>query len=212
MSWVQTGVTVGVSLHGVWSGQQAGKEAAKQAKKRGSMIAELSAFKVRQRTLESKQAKLNVLEQGAQAQQTAYLQSSQDIANTVSESSGSGAVISGSIKDVQRMKENQGDAIQVAIADNTNKNIKAITRDTKAQNEADLFAASQGQQLANAEAHSIHRANQRQFVAGISKAMVQGYGTYKSRTLASSGKYEDKAFWTKDFASWDQIKSGDFHI
>tara|TARA_Y100000310_G_C20685457_1_gene818676 strand:+ start:1794 stop:2432 length:639 start_codon:yes stop_codon:yes gene_type:complete len=212
MSWVQTGVTVGVSLHGVWSGQQAGKEAAKQAKKRGSMIAELSAFKVRQRTLESKQAKLNVLEQGAQAQQTAYLQSSQDIANTVSESSGSGAIISGSIKDVQRMKENQGDAIQVAITQNTNKNIEAITRDTDAQNAADKYAAQQGQTLANEEAHSIHRANQRQFVAGILNTAVQGYSAYSNRTKASSGKYEDKAFWTKDFASWEQIKSGQFHI
>tara|TARA_R100000656_G_scaffold111102_1_gene83080 strand:+ start:849 stop:1598 length:750 start_codon:yes stop_codon:yes gene_type:complete len=211
-TWWQTGAFAVTTAISIYSTQKGGKEAAKIAKKRGAMITELAHRKVKQRTKESKQAKLDVLEGGAQAQQTAYLQSTQDIANTVSESSGSGAVISGSIKDVQRMKENQGDAIQVAIADNTNKNIKAITRDTKAQNEADLFAASQGQQLANAEAHSIHRANQRQFVAGISKAMVQGYGTYKSRTLASSGKYEDKAFWTKDFASWDQIKSGDFHI
>ena len=212
MTWVATGVTVGASLHGVWAGQKAGKEAARQAQKRGTMIAELAAFKVRQRTKESKQAKFNVLEEGAQAQQTAFLQSTQDIANTVSESSGSGAIISGTINDVKRMKENQGDAIQVAIADNTNKNIKAITRSTQDQNEADLYAASQGETLANEEAHSIHRANQRQFVAGILNATVSGYGAHSARTTASSGKYSDKAFWTKDFASWEQIKAGQFHI
>ena len=212
MTWLATSITVGTTLYGVYEGQQAGKEAARQAQRRGTMISELAAFKVRQRTQQSKIAKLDVLEDGAQAQQSACLQSTQDIANTKAEASGSGAVISGTVKDVVRMKENQGDSVQVAIAQNTNKNIEAITRDTTSQNEADLYAARQGQTLANEEAHSIHRANQKQFVAGILNATVQGYGTHSRRTASSSGTYKDKPFWTKDFASWDQIKSGEFHI
>ena len=212
MTWVATGVTVGASLHSVWAGQKAGREQAELAKKRGAMITELARRNVKQRNLTSRLAKFDVLEDGAQAQQSAYLQSTQDIASTKTEASGSGAVISGTVKDVVRMKENQGDSVQVAIAQNTNKNIEAITRDTTSQNEADLYAARQGQTLANEEAHSIHRANQKQFVAGILNATVQGYGTHSRRTASSSGTYKDKPFWTKDFASWDQIKSGEFHI
>lgn len=212
MTWVATGVTVGASLHGVWAGQKAGKEAARQAQKRGTMIAELAAFKVRQRTKESKQAKFNVLEEGAQAQQTAFLQSTQDIENTVSESSGSGAIISGTVKDILRAKENQGDRIQESIAKNTNKNIESITRETKAQNEAELYSAQQGSAMAYEEAHSIHRANQRQFVSGILQTVAAGYSAKTARNKAGTGRYKDKAFWEKDFASWDQIKSGDWHV
>ena len=126
MTWVATGVTVGASLHSVWAGQKAGKEQAARAKKRGAMITELAHRNIKQRNLVSRQAKFDVLEQGAQAQQSAYLQSTQDIASTESEASGSGAIISGTVKDLTRSKANQGDRIQVAIAQNTNKIIESI--------------------------------------------------------------------------------------
>ena len=107
---------------------------------------------------------------------------------------------------------NQGDRIQESIAKNTNKNIESITRDTKAQNEAELYSAQQGHAMAYEEAHSIHRANQRQFVSGILKTVASGYQTKTARNKAGTGRYKDKAFWEKDFASWDQIKSGDWHV
>ena len=212
MTWVATGVTVGVSLHGVWAGQKAGREQADLAKKRGAMITELARRNVKQRNLTSRLAKFDVLEDGAQAQQSAYLQSTQDIASTKTEASGSGAIISGTVKDILRAKENQGDRIQESIAKNTNKNIESITRDTKAQNEAELYSAQQGHAMAYEEAHSIHRANQRQFVSGILKTVASGYQTKTARNKAGTGRYKDKAFWEKDFASWDQIKSGDWHV
>ena len=212
MTWGATGVTVGAALRSVWAGQKAGKEQAARAKKRGAMITELAHRNIKQRNLVSRQAKFDVLEQGAQAQQSAYLQSTQDIASTESEASGSGAIISGTVKDLTRSKANQGDRIQVAIAQYTNKNIESITRDTKAQNEAELYAAQQGQAMANAEAHSIHRANQRQFVSGILQTVASGYQAKTARNKAGTGRYKDKAFWEKDFASWEQIKSGDWHV
>lgn len=212
MTWLATSITVGTTLYGVYEGQQAGKEAARQAQRRGTMISELAAFKVRQRTQQSKIAKLDVLEDGAQAQQSAYLQSTQDIASTKTEASGSGAIISGTVKDILRAKENQGDRIQESIAKNTNKNIESITRETKAQNEAELYSAQQGSAMAYEEAHSIHRANQRQFVSGILQTVAAGYSAKTARNKAGTGRYKDKAFWEKDFASWDQIKSGDWHV
>ena len=80
------------------------------------------------------------------------------------------------------------------------------------QNEAELYAAQQGQAMANAEAHSIHRANQRQFVSGILQTVASGYQAKTARNKAGTGRYKDKAFWEKDFASWEQIKSGDWHV
>ena len=176
------------------------------------MLTQLAKRNVKQRLKESYIAKQNVLEKGGDAMISSYLSSTQDIQNTKSEASGSGAVMSGTVGDVVRAKTIQGDVIQQSIVQNTTKNIDAITRETTDMNEAEMFAASQGQAMANDEAHSIHQANQRQFLGGIMNAAVSGYSSYSNRTAASTGKYRDKAFWTKPFASWDQIKAGEFHI
>jgi len=212
MSWIQTGVVVASSLYGVYSSQKAGKAAAQQAKKRGAMLTQLAKRNVKQRLKESYIAKQNVLEKGGDAMISSYLSSTQDIQNTKSEASGSGAIMSGTVGDVMRSKTLQSNAIQQSIVQNTTKNIDSITRETTDMNEAEMFAASQGQAMANDEAHSIHQANQRQFLGGIMNAAVAGYSAHSSRTAAGTGRPKDKAFWTKDWASWDQIKSGDFTI
>ena len=211
-TWIQTGITVGTTLYGVYSSQKAGKAAAQQAQKRGAMLTEMARRRVSQRLKESYIAKTEMLEEGGNAMISSYLSSTQNIENTKSEASGSGAVLTGTVSDVIRSKRVQGNAIQKSIVHNTNKNIKAITRETTDQNEADMYAAQRGQELANEEAHSIRQANQRQFLSGILNATVSGYSAYSNRTAASTGKYRDKAFWTKPFASWDQIKAGEFEI
>jgi len=210
MSWIQTAVVVGTTLYGVYSSQKAGKAAQQQAKKRGAMLTELAKRNVAQRLKESHFGKTNVLEKGGQAMISSYLSSTQDIQNTKSEASGSGAIMDGTVGDVIRAKRLQGNAIQQSIVQNTTKNIEAITRETTDLNEAEMYAASQGQAMANAEAHSISQANQRQFLGGIMNAAVAGYGAHANRTAAGTGRYQDKAFWTKPFASWDQIQSGNF--
>jgi hypothetical protein len=211
-TWLQTGIAVGTTLYGVYSQQKAGKAAAQQAKKRGAMLTDLARRRVAQRNKESYIAKTNMLEDGGNAMISSYLSSTQNIENTKSEASGSGAVMSGTVGDVIRAKTIQGDVIQQSIVQNTAKNMEAITRETTDQNEADMYAAQRGQELANDEAHSINQANQRQFLSGIMNATVAGYSAHSNRTRAGTGRYQDKAFWTKDWASWDQIKSGDFTI
>ena len=211
-TWLQTAIITGTTLYGVYSSQKAGKAAAQQAKKRGAMLTEMARRRVTQRLKESFMAKSEMLTDGGTAMISSYLASTQNIQNTKSEASGSGAILTGTVADVMRAKRVQGNAIQQSIVQNTTKNIKAITRETTDQNEADMYAAQRGQELANDEAHSIRQATQRQFLSGIMNATVSGYSAYSNRTAASTGKYRDKAFWTKPFASWDQIKSGEFHI
>ena len=133
MSWIQTGIAVGTTLYGVYSQQKAGKAAAQQAKKRGAMLTDLARRRVAQRNKESYIAKTNMLEDGGNAMISSYLSSTQNIENTKSEASGSGAVMSGTVGDVIRAKTIQGDVIQQSIVQNTAKNMEAITRETTDQ-------------------------------------------------------------------------------
>ena len=211
-TWLQTALVTGTTLYGVWSSQKGGKERAELVQRRGAMLTEMANKRIKQRNKEMLQTSRNIYDKGGEAVISAYLSSTKQIQDTKAEASGSGAVLSGTIDDVMRAQKSQSNSMQEAIVQNTNKNIESLTRQTKDQNEADLLAASQGQEMANAEAHSIHQANQRQFLAGIMNAAVSGYSAHSNRTAQGTGRYQDKAFWTKDWASWEQIKAGEFTI
>ena len=209
MSWLGTAVTVASTAWSVHSQIQAGK-----AKKRGldrqAEATMLTAhMRIKSRTTKSIYDKWDVANTGGQAIISNYIASNKDIKDTTAEASGSGAVISGTITDLTRSKETQQDAVQVAINDNTQKNIEGITRDTKMQNEADLMTARLGYDNLKAQSNDVHKANQRAVLGGIMKVAAAGYGAHAS---ISNSNPSDTAFWNKPWASWDQIKAGQFTL
>jgi hypothetical protein len=111
-----------------------------------------------------------------------------------------------------RSKETQLDAVVQSINDNTEKNIEGITRDTNRQNKEDILTAQTNQQFLNKQASNIYKDNQRQMVAGIIGAAAKGYSTSASIQASGGIGGTDTAFWNKEFASWDQIKAGQFTL
>ena len=212
MSWLATGVTVGSSLYGTYSSIQSGKSQAHMLKQQGHQSMLTAYRRIADRNLTSYLATEDVKEMGGDAVINAYVASNKDIKNTETEASGSGAVISGTVKDVMRSKETQLDALVQSINDNTEKNIEGITRDTNRQNKEDLITAQTNQKFLNKQASNIHKANQRKMVAGIIGAAASGYTT--SAGIQASGGIggTDTAFWNKSWASWDQIKAGQFTL
>jgi len=210
MSWWGTGVTVASSLYGTNSGMQAGKAKGKFMEEQGRQSILTAHRRIANRNLTSYLATEDVKEMGGDAVINSYVASNKDIKNTKAEASGSGAVISGTVNDVMRSKEKQLDAVVQSINDNTEKNIEGITRDTNAQNKEDLITAQTNQQFLNKQASNIYKDNQRKMVAGIIGAAAKGYTTSSSIQASGGVGGSDTAFWNKEFASWDQIKAGQF--
>ncbi len=139
MTWAATAVTVGASLYSTYSSIQGGKARAEQDIERGRQSMLTAYRRIANRNITSYLATEDVKERGGDAVINQYMASNKDIKNTKAEASGSGAVISGTVKDVMRSKEKQLDAVVTSINDNTEKNIEGITRDTIAQNKEDLI-------------------------------------------------------------------------
>jgi hypothetical protein len=209
MTWLATAVTVGTSAHSIYSNYQSGKAQAKQLQKKADATMLTALKRISDRTTKSIYDKAEVANKGGEAIISNYITSNKKIKDNVAEGSGSGAVISGTLTDVKRSQEVQQDAVQVAINDNTQKNIEGITRDTNMQNKADYEAAKLGVDMLNSQAHDVHKANQRQVLTGILKTAAAGYSTHAN---VSSSSPDDTAFWNKEFASWDMIKAGKFTL
>lgn len=212
MSWWGTGAAVVSSAYGTYSSIQSGKAQAHLLKQQGHQSMLTAYRRIADRNLTSYLATEDVKEMGGDAVISAYVASNKDIKSTQTEASGSGAMISGTIKDVMRAKETQLDAMVTSINDNTEKNIEGIVRDTDRQNKEDLITAQTNQQFLNKQASLIHKENQRKLVSGIIGAAAKGYST--SAGIQASGGIggTDTAFWNKKFASWDQIKAGNFTL
>tara|TARA_Y100000593_G_scaffold90983_1_gene178660 strand:+ start:776 stop:1408 length:633 start_codon:yes stop_codon:yes gene_type:complete len=209
MSWLATAVTVGTSAYSIYSSYQSGKAQKRQLEKQAEATMLTALKRISDRTTKSIYDKWEVANTGGEAIISNYIASNKNIQDNVAEASGSGAVISGTVTDVKRSQEVQQDAVQVAINNNTQKNIEGITRDTNMQNEADYQAAKLGYENLNSQANDVHKANQRQVLAGILQTAAAGYSTHAK---VSSSKPNDTAFWNKDWASWDQIKAGQFTL
>ena len=212
MSWWATGTAVASAVYGVYSQQQAGKAQGKLLEEQGRQSMLTAYRRIYERNITSYLAQEDVKEMGGDAIISSYVASNKDIKNTKAEASGSGAVISGTVKDVMRSKETQQDAVVQSINDNTEKNIEGITRDTIRQNKEDIITAQTNQQFLNKQAHNIYENNQRQMVAGIIGTAAKGYSTSASIKASGGIGGTDTAFWNKKFASWDQIKSGQFTL
>ena len=209
MTWLATAVTVGATAYSVYSQVQSGKAQARALDRQAEATMLTALKRISDRNTKAVYDKWDVANTGGEAIISNYIASNKDIKDTTAEASGSGAVISGTITDLTRSKETQQDAVQVAINDNTEKNIDGITRDTKMQNEADLQAAELGYANLKAQSNDVHKANQRAVLGGILKVAAAGYGTHAQ---VSSSRDTSVAFWNKDFASWDQIKAGQFTL
>jgi len=209
MTWAATAVTVGASVMGTYSSIQSGKAQAHMLKQQGYQSMLTAYRRIADRNITSYLATEDIKEDGADAVISQYMASNKDIKNTQTEASGSGAVISGTVKDVMRAKETKMNAIVQSINDNTEKNIEGITRDTNRQNKEDIIAAQTNQNFLNQQASDIYTANQRKLVTGIVSAAASGYTTASARS--SSGQ-DNTPFWNQKFASWDQIQAGEFHI
>ena len=212
MSWWGTGAVVVSKGLETYSGIQAGKAQGRLLEEQGYQSMLTAYRRIYERNITSYLATENVKELGGDAVINSYVASNKDIKNTKAEASGSGAVISGTIKDVMRSKESQLDAVVQSINDNTAKNIEGITRDTKRQNKEDIITAQTNQQFLNKQASNIYEANQRKMVSGIIGAMASGYSTSASIQASGGVGGTDTAFWNKKFASWDQIKAGQFTL
>ena len=212
MSWWGTGSAVASAVYGVYSQQQAGKAQGKLLEEQGRQSMLTAYRRIYERNITSYLAQEDVKEMGGDAIISSYVASNKDIKNTKAEASGSGAVISGTVKDVMRSKETQQDAVVQSINDNTEKNIEGITRDTIRQNKEDIITAQTNQQFLNKQASNIYKNNQRQMVAGIIGAAAKGYTTSASIQASGGIGGTDTAFWNKKFASWDQIKAGQFTL
>ena len=212
MIWWATGTSVVSSLYGIHSQQQAGKAQGKLLEEQGRQSMLTAYRRIYERNITSYLATENVKELGGDAVINSYVASNKDIKNTKAEASGSGAVISGTVNDVMRSKETQLDAVVQSINDNTEKNIEGITRDTTRQNKEDIITAQTNQQFLNKQASNIYENNQRQMVAGIIGAAAKGYSTSASIQASGGIGGTDTAFWNKKFASWDQIKAGQFTL
>ena len=209
MTWLATGLTVGSSAYSIYSGMESGKAKGKFMEEQGRQSMLTAYRRIANRNKTSYLATEDVKERGGDAVINQYMASNKDIANTKAEASGSGAVISGTVKDVMRSKEKQLDAVVTSINDNTQRNIEGITRDTIAQNKEDLITAQTTQNFMNQQANDQYKANQRKLVSGIISTAASGYSVASARS--SSGQ-DNTPFWNQKFASWDQIQSGDFHI
>ena len=212
MSWWGTGTAVVSSVYNVYSQQQAGKAQGKLLEEQGHQSMLTAYRRIYERNITSYLATENVKELGGDAVINSYVASNKDIKNSKAEASGSGAVISGTVNDVLRSKETQLDAVVQSINDNTAKNIEGITRDTIRQNKEDIITAQTNQQFLNKQASNIYENNQRQMVAGIIGTAAKGYSTSASIKASGGIGGTDTAFWNKKFASWDQIKSGQFTL
>ena len=212
MSWWGTGTAVVSSVYNVYSQQQAGKAQGKLLEEQGRQSMLTAYRRIYERNITSYLATENVKELGGDAVINSYVASNKDIKNSKAEASGSGAVISGTVNDVLRSKETQLDAVVQSINDNTAKNIEGITRDTIRQNKEDIITAQTNQQFLNKQASNIYENNQRQMVAGIIGTAAKGYSTSASIKASGGIGGTDTAFWNKKFASWDQIKSGQFTL
>ena len=212
MSWWGTGTAVVSSLYNIHSQQQAGKAQGKLLEEQGRQSMLTAYRRIYERNITSYLATEDVKEMGGDAVINSYVASNKDIKNSKAEASGSGAVISGTVNDVLRSKETQLDAVVQSINDNTAKNIEGITRDTIRQNKEDIITAQTNQQFLNKQASNIYENNQRQMVAGIIGTAAKGYSTSASIKASGGIGGTDTAFWNKKFASWDQIKSGQFTL
>ena len=212
MSWLATGVTVGASLHGTYTGIQSGKAQGRLLEEQGRQSMLTAYRRIYERNITSYLATEDVKEMGGDAVINAYVACNKDNKNPKAEASGSGAVISGTVKDVMRSKETQLDAVVQSINDNTEKNIEGITRDTIRQNKEDIITAQTNQRFLNKQASNIYKDNQRRMVSGIIGAAASGYTTSAGIQASGGVGGTDTAFWNKKFASWDQIKAGQFTL
>ena len=212
MSWLMTGAMVATTAFGVYSSYQGGKAQAKEAKRRGreSMLTAMKNIELRTRRAYQQQS--IALEQGTQTQMTAHINSKKDVSRAVSEGSGSGAVVeSGTISEVIRAKQVRGDAIDQAIVANTNQNMEAIKTDTELANEAEWANALSQKNAYDRQSNMLNKQAENELLAGIVSTAVAGYSGYSTATKPTGGK-PGKAFWTKDWASWDDIQSGNFTL
>mgnify|MGYP003131434633 CR=1 FL=1 len=209
MSWLATAVTVGTTAYSVYSSIQSGKAQARALDKQAKATM-LTAYKqIADTKLKAMYDKQEIANQGGEAIISNYIASNKDIKNTTAEASGSGAVISGTVNDVIRSKEVSQDAVQTAINENTEKNIEGITRDTKMQTDAILQQAELGYANLKTQSNDIRKANQRAVLGGILQVAASGYSAHAK---VSSSRPNNKAFWKKDFASWDEVKAGEFTL